>query len=222
MGNKVTTLYDFTLTANGSQQIQADANFYKILTASGDVSITRDGGSTVKPMRAGRGERNVKFLTLTIRDLSGAPNSGTILVGDSDFIDDTIVLSSAINVRVESPSSFFNNNAALVANTAIEVFAAGSNSNGAIVQAANINWQDASLALHAFVANATAPATPYVGRSVLKCPPSAVNGGASLYLGNAQLPKDFYIPAGLGLYFISTTSLAATTPNSRDCQYKFL
>jgi len=194
MGNKVTTLYDFTLPANGSQQIQADANFYKILTASGDVSVTRDGGSTVKPMRAGRGERNVQFLSLTIKDLSGAPNSGTILVGDSDFIDDTIVLSSAINLRPEASSGNFVSatNLAVGSNT---IFLPGANTNGVILQSVREHAYNAAGIVWGLLSKSgAAPATIVDGDGV----------GIPEYIGagftNLKIEKDLLIPAGHGLY----------------------
>lgn len=217
MGNKVTTLYDFTLTANGSQQIQADANFYKILTASGDVSITRDGGSTVKPMRAGRGERNVQFLTLTIRDLSGAPNSGTILVGDSDFIDDTIVLSSAINLRPEAISGFYASTVALAAVSSTPVFLPGANTGGAIVMSAEfLSINAGAVAVNSYVANTAAPANAADGDVICQTTSSGA-GGATHAMGS--LKNSAFIPAGKGLYYFNTT---AETGALRSCRYKLL
>lgn len=220
MVNKVTTLYDFTLPANGSQQVQADANFYKILTASGDVSITRDGGSTVKPMRAGRGERNVQFLTLTIRDLSGAPNSGTILVGDSDFIDDTIVLSNAISVRPESVSGTYSVSAALAANTAVEVLAPGGNTAGLIVMAAGCtNESTTGLAGVTLIAKAgAAPTTIHQGDVLLR--EMNFGQGSSWQSYGAQLSTPQFVAAGLGLYWIST--LVTPAASTRHVRWKAL
>lgn len=214
MGKKVTTLYDFTLTANGSQQIQADANFYKILTASGDVSITRDGGSTVKPMRAGRGERNVQFLTLTIRDLSGAPNSGTILVGDSDFIDDTIVLSSAINIRPEAASGNFRSGSALAANTPEVVFNPGSNTGGAIIFTAS--YQDTGGSISTLIAKSGVPPASAFDGEVVAMSKLVTTGNYQ----NIDLQYPQFIAAGLGLYFINGG--ASSAPYGRACRYKLL
>lgn len=197
---KSTQLYDFTLAANSSQVILADANFYKILTATGDVAITRDGGSTVRPMRAGRGEREVDFQRLTIRDISGAPNSGTIVVGDSNFIDDTIVLSSAINVRPESASGFWSDNSTAAANTAITVFTPASNTGGVILLTASA--VDAVGIPQAFIAKASAPTTVIDGEVITYQTSSiGVASGVAISLQQAQL-----IPAGKGLYFISGTA----------------
>lgn len=218
---KSTQLYDFTLAANGSQVILADANFYKILTATGDVAITRDGGSTVRPMRAGRGEREVDFQRLTIRNISGAPNSGTIVVGDSNFIDDTIVLSSAINVRPEAHSGFFSDTSVIVANTPLTVFTPGQNSAGAILLNADASFYDnVSSASAVFVAKASLPTTIIDGAIVVGSK-LAFNGAAQT--GHSlTLPGPQYIPAGLGLYYISNTAQAAATNNYRACRYKLL
>lgn len=207
---KTTTLYDFTLTAGGSQRIEADANFYKILTATGDVSITRNGGSTVKPMRAGRGERNVEFLSLTIKDLSGAPNSGTILVGDSDFIDDTIVLSSFINVRPESSSG----NSVSITNTAAgsnQIFAPVANPNGVLLQRVNEHAYNVGGILIGLLSKAgPAPTSMVDGDGV------AVANYPGAGFANMFIEKEILIPAGHGLYLYS--SVAST---SRHAAYRW-
>lgn len=215
---KTTTLYDFTLTANGSFVILADADFYKVLTSTGDISVTRDGGATIKPLRAGRGERNVPFQRLVLKDLSGAPNSGTILVGDSDFIDDTIVLSSAINSRPEAPSNNWKDTSILAANTPLTVFTPASNTGGVILLGA---WAAdmaaaASSPIQAFLAKNAAPANIGDGEIV---------AGGNYFVGstyggsNINLAIPQYIAAGLGLYFIST---GAGGGNYRAARWKNL
>ena len=222
---KTTTLYDFTLTAGGAQIILADANMYKVLTATGDISVTRDGGATIKPLRAGRGERNVAFQRLILRDLSGAPNSGTILVGDSDFIDDTIVLSSAINVRPEVQSGSFIATAALVANTPDTVFTPASNVGGVILLSAFFNIYTASNAgAFAFVAHTAAPANISTGDHVLGGAQTSNSAGANV-VSYGSLPSAQFIPAGKGLYFIGDApSSGAVVPGNsyRSARYKLL
>lgn len=215
---KSTQLYDFTLTANGSQVILADANFYKILTATGDVAITRDGGSTVRPMRAGRGEREVDFQRLTIRDISGAPNSGTIVVGDSNFIDDTIVLSSAINVRPEVESGSWADVSVLAASTPLTIFTPASNVNGAILLSASLNENVSVVGNAAFISKTSAPASITDGSIVLQ---GLYNGSTQNTL-TASLPKEEWIPAGRGLYYIANAALGATAANLRSARYKLL
>jgi hypothetical protein len=217
---KSTQLYDFTLAAGGSQVILADANFYKILTATGDLKITRDGGSTVRPMRAGRGEREVEFKSLIVTDISGAPNSGTIVVGDSNFIDDTIVLSSAINVRPEVQSGFFNDQSGFTANTPLTVFAPASNVNGAIVDTAQIGEFSNTNIIIAFIAKASAPASVIDGTPVLSSAPTGSISTNIFYSGN--LPKSIYLAAGQGLYLICNATIGATGVTVHACRYKLL
>lgn len=80
-------VYDFTLAAGANFEILAEGSYYRILTATGAVEVRRDDGSRVGPILEGQGERNSPFKRLTIRDLSGAANSGTVLICDGDFVD---------------------------------------------------------------------------------------------------------------------------------------
>ena len=41
-------IYDFTLTANGSFSLQVQGGFYKIMTASAQVSVTRDSAGALE------------------------------------------------------------------------------------------------------------------------------------------------------------------------------
>lgn len=206
---KTTTLYDFTLAAGGSQIILADANMYKVLTSTGDISVTRDGGATIKPLRAGRGEKNVEFQRLTLRDLSGAPNSGTILVGDSDFIDDTIVLSSAINVRPEAASTTFQS----VTNFAVgsnQIFAPGANTTGVILQIAQeYAYSGTGIQLNLLSKNGTPTGT--LDGEAIAIPTYPGGGFANMTIINPVL-----LPAGQGLYVWAT---AVST--SRQCAYRW-
>ncbi len=215
---KTTTLYDFTLTAGGAQIILADANMYKVLTATGDISVTRDGGATIKPLRAGRGERNVAFQRLMIKDLSGAPNSGTILVGDSDFIDDTIVLSSAINVRPEVASGFYSVYGAITLNTPETIFSAAANTKGAILLTAQIGDSNAvGDSKITILAKGTAPTNINDGEVMVRAMQSAQGASMSCYYGQLQGPQ--YIAAGKGLFAISNQTV---TLADRTARYKLL
>lgn len=195
--SKATTLYDFNIAAGASFDLPVDASFYKILTSTGDLAITRDGGSTVKPMRAGRGERDVPFTKLTLRNLSGATNSGTILVGDSNFIDDTIVLSSSINVR---PESYLVGIAPIVPVAGANILLApGSNPGGFIIQLLQ-GVLVASAAGHAnILAKTSAPATLTDGDG-LGVAQQFILGGSNAFNINIA---NILVPAGKGIYLYS-------------------
>ncbi len=83
-------LYDFNLSAGGPQYLPASGAFYRVIASTGPVSIKESGGGTVGPISAGQGMRNRDFVSLVITDASGAPNKGTLIVADSDFVDDRI------------------------------------------------------------------------------------------------------------------------------------
>lgn len=87
--SRAAQIYDFTLAAGGSFEILAEGSYYRILSATGSIEVRRDGGSRLAPMLPGQGERD-EFQRLTLRDLSGAPNTGFIIVADGTFIDDRI------------------------------------------------------------------------------------------------------------------------------------
>ena len=46
MGQSSNT-YDISLTANQSKELLVAAGFYKILSSTGDIRLTREGGSNI-------------------------------------------------------------------------------------------------------------------------------------------------------------------------------
>ena len=88
-------IYDFNLAANQTVELLVEAGFYKLLSASGNVKVTREGGSTISPLLPGQGER-LNFKRLTIQDTSGEANAVSILLADESFVDTRIY--GAVNV----------------------------------------------------------------------------------------------------------------------------
>jgi hypothetical protein len=82
-------IYEYPLAANQTVIIPVDGGFYKLLAATGDVQISRNGNTGLRPLLPGQGERE-NFKTLTITDLSGAANNVEIIVADNNFVDDRI------------------------------------------------------------------------------------------------------------------------------------
>ena len=82
--------YDFNLTAGGSQYLPVVGSYFRIISATGDVSVQQDNGATGGPFQPGRGLKNQNFQALTIFDKSGAANKGVIMVAGADFVDDRI------------------------------------------------------------------------------------------------------------------------------------
>lgn len=79
-------IYKFTCTANGSDILLVSGGFYKVLSATGTIKISREGGSAIGPILPGQGERE-NFNRLTILDTTGAANTGYILIADASFED---------------------------------------------------------------------------------------------------------------------------------------
>ena len=82
-------IYTYTIAANATVVLLSEGGFYKLLAASGDVRIAREGGSSIGPILPGQGER-IEFKRLTITDTSGVSNTVSILVADESFIDTRI------------------------------------------------------------------------------------------------------------------------------------
>lgn len=83
-------IYDFTLAALGTSELLVEGSMYRLMRCTSDLEVRRDGGSGVGPLLAGQGEK-AEFKRLTLIDRSGAPNVGTILIGDDTFIDERII-----------------------------------------------------------------------------------------------------------------------------------
>lgn len=87
--NRAAQIYDFVLTPGGSANLAVAGGYYRIMSATGPVRVRREGGSQLGPLYPGQGERQ-EFNRLTITDLSGAANTGYILVSDESFVDERI------------------------------------------------------------------------------------------------------------------------------------
>lgn len=226
-------LYDFNLAAGESMNLPVQGAYVRVISCTGNINIIADTFGKLGPISRGQGLEKSTYNRLTIQDASGAPNVGTILVSESNFIDQTlygsialagaVALDSAtlaaleqINVRPEAPTGFYAANGALAANTADPVFLAAANTNGAILLSAYVNETDAAAASAAFVAKATAPATVIDGEVIFG------TAHSNVVLGSNQLALAQYIPAGKGLYFICTVATTVAAQNNRSCRYKLL
>jgi hypothetical protein len=201
-------VYDFSITAGGTIFLEVPGNYYKIISSTGNLGTRRDSSNVLQPMFAGRGEKGATFQRLAITDLSGSVNTGQILIAtDSEMVDSTFQAVGAISTRPEQASANVNNNTALVANTAQQLFAPGANANGAVLLHAQFQIASAAAVNIAMVANASAPANPLVGDTLVLGVVDPVVTGTNFYTGRLYYPQ--YIAAGQGLYLISDTSIAS-------------
>jgi hypothetical protein len=135
----------------------------------------------------------------------------------------TVALDAATLLALGKPGAqtgFFSNLAAVTANTPISVFTAAANINGAILLSADISCIDVVNHSQAFITKATAPTTVADGSVLIATKCTALNASTLGY--SATLPKDQFIEAGQGLYFISTAGIAINPANFRACRYRLL
>lgn len=214
-------VYDFTLTAGGSFRLPASGGYFRIMTSTGAVDVTVEGVGTLPGLLAGQALKNVNFPALLLRDASGAPNSGTILVASSEFQDNrlngTVDLSATSLAALESidlnaatlatlrqplaSTGNFKSSGALAAGTPETIFAPAANTNGAILLSAGFNIiGNATLTRPSILAKASAPASTIDGEVFVSSSYEGVFG--TTYVDAGQLNQPQSISAGLGLYYI--------------------
>lgn len=115
-------VYDFNLAAGGAQTILAGGAYLRILTASGAVDVSVEGKGTMPNLLAGQGFKDLPFNRLVLRDKSGAPNTGTILVASSEFVDNRLFGSFTIS----NWNGAFSQNQKTVTNASTQLLAANS------------------------------------------------------------------------------------------------
>ncbi|MBZ4283870.1 hypothetical protein LAJ55_13750, partial [Streptococcus pneumoniae] len=90
-------------------------------------------------------------------------NSGLIIVADGTFIDDTVIINGAVNVRPEAQTGFYSANGALAANTPDTVFAPVANVTGALLLSADLNLFETPGHVGVFITKASATTTTIDG-----------------------------------------------------------
>lgn len=132
----------------------------------------------------------------------------------------TTSVSGAVTVRPEAQSAGFASTASLATNTAQTVFSAASNTGGAVLLSADIcNYDGVNAGYPVFITKSSAPTSITDGSVVLGGKPQFVSGNAGV---SATLPKEQYIAAGQGLYFISNNALTVNNGQYRACRYVLL
>lgn len=231
--------YDFTLTAGGSQAILAGGEYFRILSATGALDVTVEGKGTMPDLLAGQAIKGLPFQRLVLRDKSGAPNTGFILVASSEFVDNrmfgTFDLSAATLAALESvdlntatlntltrpisPSAVWSDNTASLG-AVLTVFAPAANTNGAILLSAYAQDQSTTSGTGAFVAKTSSPSNPVDGE--VMTPLMQIAGlSTTLYYG-ARLDQPAFIAAGKGLYYVQNFTGAAAGFVARSARYRLL
>lgn len=228
---KQLNILDFSMSANGSFQLPVEGSYFRILTATGKVAVIGDTFGKLGPINSGQGLENTPFRRLTIQDTSGLANSGTILVSEENFIDQTlygsITLGAAVAIdsasqlgikRPEISTGTYSVFGAITVNTPETVFTAAANTNGAILLSAQVGDSNAvGDSKITMLAKATAPANINDGEVMVRAFQHAQGASLSCYYGQLQGPQ--HIAAGKGLFVISNQTV---TLADRTARYKLL
>lgn len=171
-------------------------------------------GATSAPLFVSAGFiANVPFTQILIENTAQAGKRLRIFYGvDIDFqagINASIAISGSVSVNnfsalEQAIKAGYASETPLVANTAIQIIAPGANINGVIIHDAQILTWTGAANKAALVAKNSAPANVFDGDVLL------MKGINTVYEPVAgQISNKIKIPAGKGLYFISTNNEAA-------------
>lgn len=176
---------------------------------------------------------------IIITNMTASPITGKLTIGAGDITDNSLVgtvtldaatLAALENIDLNAASlatmraplditGSYSASGVLAANTAATLFAAGANTNGAILLSAQMSDIDATARSGKFLAKATAPANESDGIPLLHCGYFG-SAGASVYITRGEVFTPQYIAAGLGLHFISGPGTSAA--NWRVARYRLL
>lgn len=224
--------YTYTIPANGSVQIPAANDNFIIQASTGALAVRGNTFGRLRGVVAGQGLKNVPFDRLELFDESGAPNTVTLLMTPAEFVNQTFsgsvtvvsgVLTDAqlraapVPVRIGELAQAWGNFSTDAANTAVNVFTAAANVNGAVILSAQASTIHAGFSVGSFLAKATAPANVLDGEIVAQS-----NGGSfgGSYYNAVDMQAPQRIAAGLGLWFI--TNAAATANGLRSARFILL
>jgi hypothetical protein len=135
-------IYDMTLAIGQSKELLVQGTYYRIQTATGTVTVSRNGGSAVGPLLPGQGEQGDDFSRLTVTNTTGSINNLTVLIADNNFIDNR--LQGSVTVT-NTNGGFTQNN--LTVGTASTILA-NSNSNRRYLLIQNLGATDLFLMLY--------------------------------------------------------------------------
>jgi hypothetical protein len=223
---KSVTFYPFSMGAGKPFIVPAEGDYFRVQSSLGSISVTIEGAGTLPALQSGQGIKNTPFNRLILRDTSGAANSGVILVASEEFIDNRTYgvndLSAGSLATLRQPlasTGFYSSVAAIAANTAEQIFSPAANVNGAILLSASFSDSENAGFAASFVAKASAPANIADGEVIDSTSITVVAAVAGAFM---RLPKEQFISAGKGLYFISNSALTANQYMNRSARFRLL
>ncbi len=91
--------YDFSMPPYGACQIQAGGTYFRVQSSSGPIKVQGEFGEAT-PLLQGQGLKDSEFSRLSLTNLSGNQNTGTIIVAGDEFVDQQMVLSGNVNTSI--------------------------------------------------------------------------------------------------------------------------
>lgn len=213
-------------TINGTIELDVAGAYFKLMTSPAravDVELVNDGNQALSAGQVSAGfYQRIPFTKVRLTD-TGA-QAVTILVapdeGGSDNFTGTFTAQGTLGTLAQqlvggvnelvvmergyAYGSAAKSNTSITAGTSEQVFAPGSNTNGAIVWRASGTSANATNAAGlSLIAHTAAPNSPTVG-DVLAVGAAAVAAG--IERGNVTVDRPIFVAAGKGLYWnVSTT-----------------
>lgn len=209
-------VYPISVPAGEQIEFAATGNYVRVRQSSVALKIQHDNGDFIE-VDQGDDFEFEPFQRLRISHESGTDQqiklviargkkSGSSKVGGAVSVNNFPATQTVVNVEPEKPQAYaasYSSNVNLAANTAVQVFSAASNVNGATLHSATMTaLVGAGAGIVALVAKAAAPANNADGAVIL----SVGSGATSAAANSATLQKPIKIPAGVGLYFISSVA----------------
>lgn len=93
--------YDFNMSAGGGQRIDAQGKSISYKNGVGAVRVTTSKGEIVD-LLPGQGVKALEFNWLTIKDISGATNTGALVIGNYEFFDNNLYGTMTVTGKVQA------------------------------------------------------------------------------------------------------------------------
>lgn len=227
-----------TFAAGESRLFGLTGAYFEIIDATFPVDVTLSDvyGAQRGLMRAAEASFNLKNTAFgviqitsasaqTIRFAYGTGEAGTRRAAGAVSIVGTVPV-DLITADVETltrpllPGASWADGSALAANTPVTVFTSAANVNGAIIHCMEACDSATSTMLQVFLAKSGAPTGPFDGSVIAQTSVSARSdaGGTNFVQLRREVPTR--VAAGLGLYFLSSVTGAAS--QARSCRYTLL
>lgn len=205
--------YNFTLSANATQNLDVPGDYLKVISATGAIRVRTVEG-WMKDLLPGQGVKGLNFQRLILEDRSGAANTGTIAVGigADSIVDDRITGEVSISDIIRSNCAIYTGGATTIGFTATQMVAAAANTNGLIIRSALIESIPGAggTANVRIIAAPTAPASlSPAGAAIVIGAQNNVTAGTLAQWSDMNLRRQ--IPAGWGVWACTSIGAAVAT-----------